>query len=231
MREVDALNDACLEAGEIQGLVFSSYTDLPETAYVLAQIDDAAAAREWFGHIHERITTGRPLEADCALNVAFTTRGLRTLGLADAVIEQFSSPFVEGMADSAHRSRILADCGDSDPESWAWGGPGSPIGVLILVSRATARSPVSSWTSCPCQALLQQRTACACGMCSGGISSKTVVAMLVSILDFVMGFQTPYSRGCRPRRRQSTGLPPESCARLSGWFRADRHGANGFDGT
>jgi Dyp-type peroxidase family len=46
----------------------------------------------------------------------------------------FAQEFVEGMAGTTHRSRILGDHGDSSPERWRWGGPASePVDILLML--------------------------------------------------------------------------------------------------
>ena len=49
----------------------------------------------------------------------------------------FSAEFLEGMTET-NRSRFLGDVGESDPRSWAWGGPQRPpIDGLILLYATT----------------------------------------------------------------------------------------------
>src|SRR6266566_3130156 len=53
------------------------------------------------------------------------------LGLPDRVMAGFSAEFAEGMAN---RSRFLGDLEESDPRSWAWGGPeGPPVDGLTML--------------------------------------------------------------------------------------------------
>jgi deferrochelatase/peroxidase EfeB len=48
----------------------------------------------------------------------------------------FSDEFVGGMA-LPHRSRLLGDVGESAPERWQWGGPGTaPVDVLLMLYAA-----------------------------------------------------------------------------------------------
>jgi Dyp-type peroxidase family len=55
-----------------------------------------------------------------ALQVAFTTDGLRALGVPDSVVADFSPEFFAGMAEES-RARRLGDIGSNAPERWEWG--------------------------------------------------------------------------------------------------------------
>src|SRR5262249_15410111 len=56
-----------------------------------------------------------------ALHVAFTSAGLRALGVAESVIAGFSPEFIAGMT-SDNRTRRLGDVGSNAPWRWDWGG-------------------------------------------------------------------------------------------------------------
>ena len=135
-----------LEESDIQGLVLSGFAALDEAAYVLLEIadgaEDAAAARRWLEHqVLPRIESARERSADerrasdVAVNIAFTWKGLRKLGLDPSGLCEFPLVFKEGMAPKGlkHRSRILGDVGDSDPSRWAWGNSEHPVDVLLMV--------------------------------------------------------------------------------------------------
>lgn len=122
-----------LRREEVQGLLVSGYATMHRASYLMLEVLDAEGARRWLDGLLPRITTSlRPAERRC-LNVAFTSGGLRRLGMAEADLRTFSVPFQEGMVER-HRSRILGDWGPSDPSIWEWGGPGDDrLHVLLLL--------------------------------------------------------------------------------------------------
>jgi Dyp-type peroxidase family len=127
-----------LELGDVQGLVARGYGTLTAASFFLLGLEDGAAARRWLGSVLDSVTSGDERPEGRAVNVAFTSLGLRRLGLADEVLQQFSNEFVHGMT-TEHRRRALGDVGDSAPERWDWGGPSTdPVGaVLLLYARDT----------------------------------------------------------------------------------------------
>ena len=98
----------------------------------MLRIRDAAAARAWCAAAP--VTTSEILEhpPEVALQVAFTSAGLRALGVPDDVVAGFSAEFISGMAGEASRSRRLGDVGANAPAEWLWGGPGSIPDVLVM---------------------------------------------------------------------------------------------------
>ncbi len=121
-----------LEVGDIQGLVARGYGTLAAACYVLLRVADAGAARAWLGALAGDLTSAESRPDATAVNVAFTRAGLERLGVGAATLSAFAPQFVEGLAQP-HRSRILGDDGDSAPERWRWGGPGTPSVDLVLM--------------------------------------------------------------------------------------------------
>jgi Dyp-type peroxidase family len=121
-----------LERNDIQGLVVSSYKHLTCAAYILLHIGNAASARTWLGQRLGEITTATGKYPVVSLNVAFTSSGLRALGLKPETLATFSFPFQEGMATD-HRSRILGDNDESAPLQWEWGGTKNGVDLLLLL--------------------------------------------------------------------------------------------------
>src|SRR5262249_27517520 len=64
-----------------------------------------------------------------ALQIAFTSAGLRALGVA---VEGFSPEFLTGMTEPS-RSRRLGDIGLSDPRNWLWG---SDLDAVVMIYAA-----------------------------------------------------------------------------------------------
>lgn len=144
------------EWADMQGPVLSAYVKLNCAAYVISRIEDAAAARTWLGRIAGSITPairpprGREAMDDC-LNVALTCSGLRKLcAEAGTGLHGFPDPFLQGIAGTSHRRRILGDVGENDPGRWRWGGDSQPVDVLVMIFAPTAErlnAAVARWTS------------------------------------------------------------------------------------
>jgi Dyp-type peroxidase family len=132
---------------DMQGLVLSAYPHLECAAYVPLIVKDPMLARAWILRMATHVTTafarvnavnlaasmrfveGVPLN----INIAVSYAGLRELvPISDAAKLTFPAAFVEGIAGSAHRSRILGDVGDNDPTEWDWGGE-KAVHVLLMV--------------------------------------------------------------------------------------------------
>ncbi|HEU4454450.1 MAG TPA: hypothetical protein VFR81_15385 [Longimicrobium sp.] len=139
----DAAAPPAIEVDDVQGLVARSYAPLRHAAYVPARFsDDAAGARAWVGALADEVTaaaarSGHVQERGHALNLAFTSDGLRALGMSKAEVATFSREFQEGMA-TEHRKRVLGDTGPAAPELWRWGGPRNDrIDAMLFVYAAT----------------------------------------------------------------------------------------------
>jgi Dyp-type peroxidase family len=125
-----------LELDDVQGLFARGYGALKSAAFLLLQVEDAAAARRSLGELG--VTNATDRRPDRALNVAFTSVGLERLGLPAAELGVFSNEFVAGMT-TPHRTRILGDTDENAPANWEWGAPGSPVdAVLLLYARDDA---------------------------------------------------------------------------------------------
>lgn len=118
---------------DVQGLVRFGYRRMTEAYYVLLRIRDASAARAWCSTapLTNAVVLSSPPAT--ALHVAFTSNGLRALGVPEQVIAGFSAEFVSGMAGEESRSRRLGDLGDSAPAWWLWGGSGNVPDLLVML--------------------------------------------------------------------------------------------------
>ncbi|MCX4545537.1 Dyp-type peroxidase [Streptomyces sp. NBC_01565] len=124
---------APLELDDIQGLVARGYSSLTSACFLLLTVDDPTAARAALGRPALRATSGRAEPTESALNLAFTSDGIRRLGLETPDLAGFSQEFVSGMTDP-NRSRLLGDVGENAPRRWRWGGPDTPpVHVLVLL--------------------------------------------------------------------------------------------------
>ena len=118
-------NEPRLEYDDIQGLVQHDYAELPSAIFVLFQVTDPDRARTWLAGLVEQIERVSRLGLDhprrtSAVHVAFTSHGLRALGLATEILNQFPREFREGMA-TLQRERLLGDRGESRAANWEWG--------------------------------------------------------------------------------------------------------------
>jgi hypothetical protein len=126
-----------VDPGDVQGLVAHGFGSLQRATFLLLAVEDAEAARAVLGQWAPQVSHAAGQYPDSALNIAFTTPGLRAIGLPEAALSGFSAQFVEGMT-TEHRSRLLGDAGDTHPRTWSWGGPGNPaVHVLALVYART----------------------------------------------------------------------------------------------
>ena len=123
-----------LERSEIQGLFARGYSELALASFLVLGLE--RGGREWLADVLPGVTTSNQRPERRAVNVAFTSSGLRRLGVPDDVVGRFSNEFVAGMT-TPHRRRLLADEGESDPGGWNWGGPATaPVdGVLLLYAK------------------------------------------------------------------------------------------------
>lgn len=121
-----------LERHDIQGFVLSSYAHLPCANYLLLRITDPELTRDWIKNLASQITAAEKKQEGSSLNIGFTSTGLSKLGFTASELSGFSRAFAEGMV-SDHRSRILGDTGENEPEGWDWGGEENSIDILLLV--------------------------------------------------------------------------------------------------
>jgi len=127
------------ELHDVQGLVARGYGELTAARFLVLAIDDPAAARAWVGALGATLTPSDVRPEERAVNVAFTSSGLRKLGVAPEVLELFSLEFRGGMTTS-HRRRMLGDLGPDAPEQWDWGGPSRPVDATLLLYARDARA-------------------------------------------------------------------------------------------
>lgn len=116
---------------DIQAVVRFGHGHLEEARFYVLTIADADAARAWLAaaKVSSAVRSDLP---DTALQVAFTYDGLRALGMADEILDQFSHEFRTGMYEE-NRSRRLGDLNANDPSSWDWGGPDKIPHLLVMI--------------------------------------------------------------------------------------------------
>src|SRR5688500_11114711 len=87
---------AQLELSDIQGIVARGYGALPAARYLVLRIDDPARAKHWLRGILPLVTPGDHKPHDISFHVAFTSEGLRALGVDEETLATFSREFWEG---------------------------------------------------------------------------------------------------------------------------------------
>jgi len=134
-----------LELSDIQGLFGRGYGNLTSARFLVLAIDDPEAARVWLGSLSEVVTSAQERPGQTSVQLAFTSSGLRAVGLPPGALDGFSVPFVEGMV-TPHRSRILGDLDGHAPEGWAWGGPQTECVDAMLLLYASDAEALSRLT-------------------------------------------------------------------------------------
>src|SRR6478672_4353505 len=90
------------ELADIQGIILRLYR-LPYAKYIFLHFADAAQGRKWIACIADHITSVTDWDTfggstQYTWNVAFTSPGLKALGLAEEALDSFPLEFQEGIA-------------------------------------------------------------------------------------------------------------------------------------
>ena len=117
---------------QMQALALFGLGRLARSCHLFGELTDVRGARRWLRRIVPTVTDAGPARGSTATQVALTADGLRILGLTDRELAGFARSFTEGMT-TPHRSRILGDQGATDPRTWRWGGPGSPVHAMVAL--------------------------------------------------------------------------------------------------
>jgi len=118
---------------DIQGIVRFGYKRMTQAIFLLLRVTDADAARAWIAKapITSAVTQEPPPAT--ALQIAFTSEGLRALGVSADIVEGFSTEFIVGMGSDPARSRRLGDIGPNDPAHWQWGTRDMVPHVMVML--------------------------------------------------------------------------------------------------
>ena len=121
-----------LDFPNIQGFVVRGYR-LPAAGYLFLRIDDAASARAFLADAIPQVITAErwDVKPESGINLAFSHRGLRALGVPEASLAAFPHEFRDGMAS---RAELLGDTGESAPEHWEDCFRGGDAHVLVMIS-------------------------------------------------------------------------------------------------
>lgn len=130
---------------DIQGLVRYGHGKLRESCFLLLNIIDVDAAKQWLNTAP--VTNARQTKTapNTALQIAFSVHGLRILGVNELFIQDFSDEFIIGMSGDDSRSRRLGDVGSNSPESWEWGGDAARVPHVMLLLYAKTDDDLDSW--------------------------------------------------------------------------------------
>jgi Dyp-type peroxidase family len=131
------INGHRVDQKDVQGNILCGYgNDFRYGLYLFVRIQGARAGRKWLRKLLPDVTTAepwrpqhdKPLET---LNVAFTHKGLKRLGLPRKLLDTFPEEFRAGMK---HRAEFLGDTGASDPNDWERA-LRSPHAVVVVTTR------------------------------------------------------------------------------------------------
>jgi len=144
-----------LDFGDIQGGILREYGgDFPRGRYIFLKLPsgdpdperDHEKSRAFINEVRRWVTTAvrwdskaihypGPVQATkppVTFNIAFTFRGLLTLGLPVRVLQRLPNEFIEGMAERAH---VLGDVERNSPDKWdpIWRTHRSDVHVLVIM--------------------------------------------------------------------------------------------------
>ena len=128
-----------LELDDIQHFLLAR-TPALAARYEFLTFDDGPAGRAWLTGLIDKVGTGRSVGSTAPdarwITIAFTSSGLRMLGVSDAALETFPEAFCQGMAA---RASILGMGGSSEPGQWR-GELANPAlhAIVILFARDVA---------------------------------------------------------------------------------------------
>ena len=124
---------AAVDLDDVQGLLRFGYKRQTQACFVMLRVKNRSAARQWLAEAPVTSATTTEPPPTTALQIAFTSMGLRALGVPDDVVAGFSAEFIAGMGTDASRARRLGDVGANDPSHWRWGTGRQLPDVLLLL--------------------------------------------------------------------------------------------------
>lgn len=129
---------------DLQGLLRFGHGKLTDTCFLLLNVVDADAAKQWLdtAPVTSAMFTSPPPKT--ALQIAFSAAGLRALGVKKDVIRAFSDEFISGMSGDESRSRRLGDVGANAPKYWEWGGNTKQVPHILLLLYAE-KDGIKAW--------------------------------------------------------------------------------------
>ncbi len=137
-------SDSDMAFDDMQALLRFGNGRLTETAFLLLEIKDANAARQWIGAAPVSDAVAKNPAPETSLQIAFSSQGLAAIGLDREIIEGFSDEFIVGMSGDKSRSRRLGDIDGNAPARWEWGGEPTRLPHLLLLLYAK-RGQLDAW--------------------------------------------------------------------------------------
>jgi len=122
-----------VEFSDVQGLLRFGYGKLTGACFLLLRIEDPAAAAGWLAEAPVSTAEVKSPPPERALQLAFTSQGLKRLGLSSEILDGFSAEFISGMAGEDNRSRRLGDTADSSPSKWQWGSSNTSLDMVAMI--------------------------------------------------------------------------------------------------
>jgi Dyp-type peroxidase family len=155
---MSTIHPGAIEFDDIQGLVRFGYKHLTQACFLLLRVKNAEAARAWLANAPVTSAVTRQPPPRTAIQIAFTSIGLRALGVDASIVEGFSPEFIDGMSGNPNRSRRLGDLGANDPGLWQWGGT-QPEVPHVLVMLYAVPGGLDTWLrtiGAQCEAAFEQ---------------------------------------------------------------------------
>ncbi len=121
------------EFDDLQGLLRFGYGRLTDTCFMLLDVVDPVAAKQWLTTLPVSNAVAVSKYPETAVQVAFSIAGLRTLGLNKTLLDGFSDEFITGMSGNESLARRLGDLHNNAPEHWQWGGDSDQVPDLLLL--------------------------------------------------------------------------------------------------
>ncbi|RYE57514.1 MAG: hypothetical protein EOP48_05650, partial [Sphingobacteriales bacterium] len=158
------------EIKDVQGLIRRGYKSLPAAEFLMLKIDDDIAdAKSYFNDlINLHITSSHKsdtyeltnsYDGKKAVQIAFTSSGLKKLGLPPEILKTFSREFLEGMcyhqtdpdnpdAEIKERSTLLGDVESNRSDNWHWGNDVNPVDCILMLYAQTKESLMALKEDC-----------------------------------------------------------------------------------
>ncbi len=149
LAKVETMNNKNdFEFEDLQGLIRFGYGKLTDTCFLLLNIKNPVAAKEWLRTTSFSNAVKAEKPPKTALQVAFTYEGLHKMevysvlkGFSD--LNRFSDEFIFGMSGDESRSRRIGDVEKNAPQYWEWGGKKENIPHVLLLFYADPKQGVS----------------------------------------------------------------------------------------
>jgi deferrochelatase/peroxidase EfeB len=122
-----------VDLDDIQGLVRFGYKRHTQASFLLLQVKDHIAARDWLAAAPVNSAAKLESPPPTVLQVAISSEGMRALQVPGDIIERFSPEFVAGMASDDSHARRLGDVGPNESAQWQWGVGQRVPHVLVLL--------------------------------------------------------------------------------------------------